>query len=460
MTSPREPAGPAPGAGTSAASDTGRHEASYGLLEALLNRRSRRFGRGMHLDGGPLSYKSEHVPQPLSVEEEAALAFAACGITGPVLGELPYKSGSEPETGGGNIMTHLVGRTVASGDAMHCVTMFVLNDDGGWMLRRPQDYPRAEIAELAALSREHRFVELYQRSRVRVADQRPQVARRLPHVPSFNRWSANVPGTTYFLPVAELTGLYINLLLSVFDEEYGCFVYDDRHGLRPAGLGRFARSRGGHLHDDPALERVGTIDMIETWLLEFAALEQGQMLQNLGLMAAALDVGGFMHFAAHPYGWMQALGFRMVDVPISTTTGMGPLRRSMIRLLRKDMPIPTAVGLERGGEVLIRPFCPPYYATMSDAVHAFVDYKLAAGTGTLRDGGAHTAWRDGAAVQAGMPHYSERSIAATIAYCEYVYERFGRFPAATGPFRTTLAYQAQHLDPDFYNRYYKPGVGE
>jgi hypothetical protein len=64
--------------------------AHYPLLDALIERRSRRFGGGMSLNGGPLAYDSTHAPQPLSMEEEAALAFAACGITGPALAELPY----------------------------------------------------------------------------------------------------------------------------------------------------------------------------------------------------------------------------------------------------------------------------------------------------------------------------------------------------------------------------------
>ena len=126
--------------------------ARYPLLDALTERRSRRFGKGMSLNGGPLAYQSTHAPQPLSIEEEAALAFAGCGITGFALAELPYESGNVPEAGGGNIMTHLVSRTVASGDAMHNITLFVLNDEGVWMLKRPQDYPRDEIA---GLSRRH-----------------------------------------------------------------------------------------------------------------------------------------------------------------------------------------------------------------------------------------------------------------------------------------------------------------
>jgi hypothetical protein len=195
--------------------------AGYPLLEALIERRSRRFGHGMRLNGGPLEYKSMRPSQPLSLEEEAALAFAGYGITGPVLAELPYDSGDEDEAGGGNIIINLVGRTVASGDAVHAVTLFVINDEGAWMLRRPQDYPRAEIAELARAGRGHEFVRLYERSRVRIAAGRPDVPRVLPFVMPFNKWAANVPGTTYFLPINEFSAFYINVLLSAFSEDFG-----------------------------------------------------------------------------------------------------------------------------------------------------------------------------------------------------------------------------------------------
>ena len=183
--------------------------ARYPLLDALIERRSRRFANGMSLNGGPLAYDSTRPPEPLSLKEEAALAFAGCGITGFALADLPYDSGNLSEAGSGNIMTHFVGRTVASGDAMHDIVLFVIDDDGTWMLKRPQDYPRAEISALAQAAREHRLVELYEKSRVRIAGGRLDVPRDLPFVAPFNKWSANLPGTTYFLPVAECSALYI-----------------------------------------------------------------------------------------------------------------------------------------------------------------------------------------------------------------------------------------------------------
>lgn len=429
---------------------------SYPLFDALLHRRSRRFAKGLHLDGGPLAYRSEQAPEALTVDEEAALAFAACGITGHALAELPYESGRTPESGGGNIMTHFVARTVASGDAIHCVALFVINGAGVWLLRRPQDFPRSDLPGLIDSARRRELVPLYEKTRVKIADSRLDVPRTLPYVPPFNKWAANLPGTTYFLPVNELTALYINLLLTAFGEECGYFFLDERNSFRPAGLGRFAKSRGGHLDDDPKHGRFGAVGFLETWIAEFAAIEQGGLLQNLGLMTQALGLGGFPHFAAHPFIWFQTLGFRMEEVPFSRTIGAGAIQKRLLGALGKDLPVPTAVGLERYGQTLIKPYCPPYYRNMEEAVLAFVDYKFSEQQGTLRTTGAVTGWLEGDKVEAAIPRYSDRAIEATVAYCQYVYDRYGRFPSNGGPFRTILAYQAHRLDLQFYDRFYRP----
>jgi len=435
---------------------TGDRVRSYPLLDALTHRRSRRFAAGMKLNGGPLAYESALPPQPLTTEEEAALAFAACGVTGYALGELPYDTGGVPEAGGGNIMKQFVARTAPSADALHAVTVFLINDSGTWMLRRPQDFPREDIAGLVQAARDRELGNLFERSRVRIADRRLDVPRQLPFLPPFNKWSANVPGSTYFIPVNELTSLYLNILLSAFNGDFNYFVVDDRNGFRPAGIGKFAKSKGGPLHDDPSEGRFMTVSFLESWLFELAAVEQGAIVQNLGLMNQALGLGGFPHFAAHPFGWPQALGFRMEDPRLSRVTAAGTVMKAALKLLGKDIVVPTAVGLERQGQALIKPYCPPYYSSMREAVLAFLESKFAPSKGAFRDGGETTAWLDAPAVQKGIPEYSTIAIEATIAYCEYVYSRYGRFPAACGPFRTVLAYQAHRLDTAFYARYYRP----
>src|SRR5215475_6124974 len=171
---------------------------SFSLIDAIMSRRSRRFARGMKLNGGPLAYESRETREPLSLSEQAALAFAACGVTGYALAELPYESGNMPNAGGGNIMKQFIGRTVPSADALHAVIVFLIDDNGAWMLRRPQDFPASEIADLVKAASERRLDDLFLRSRVVLSDKLVDVPRELPFIPPFNKWSANVSGSTYF----------------------------------------------------------------------------------------------------------------------------------------------------------------------------------------------------------------------------------------------------------------------
>src|SRR5204862_3792122 len=126
--------------------------------------------------------------------QEAPLGLGAERRHGVGLVRAALGPGRPAERGGGHIMVHFVGRTVPSGDAMHLTTLFVVNDEGAWMLRRPQDFPRDQVPGLVELARAGRLPELYERSRVRIADRRVDVPRALPYLAPFNTWSANVTG--------------------------------------------------------------------------------------------------------------------------------------------------------------------------------------------------------------------------------------------------------------------------
>ncbi|TAK06487.1 hypothetical protein EPO44_05360 [bacterium] len=423
---------------------------TYPLLEALKRRRSRRFALGMKMNKGPLAYQSRHKPFPLTEEEEAALAFAACGITGYALGDLPYAEGD-----GGTIMAGFLGRTVASGDAIQTVALVVTNDQATYLIKRPQDFTQAEIPELIRLAGRGELAELYRRGRVKIKNGRAAP----PLAPMFNinvnHWSLYAPATTYFLPINELTFMYINGLLEVFNETTGAFIVDERASFRPAGIGRFARSKGGHLKDDPKDGCIVTVQRLELMVSEVVTIEQGMMLQNLGLMAQAMGLGGFPNFAEHDHGWFQALGFRMGEMPASRYLGATRLVGSMMRLLGRDVPIPYPLGLEHAGTILLKPYCPPYYPSMAAAVRAVVETKFGP-RGIFRGGIDSSSWREPGAVSKEISEISEAAIQATIAYCSYIYDRYGRFPVYLPPFRTVTGFQASHLDIEFYDRFYRP----
>jgi hypothetical protein len=424
----------------------------------MLRRRSRRFGLGGRMTAEPLVYESRHEPVPLSVDEEAVIVFAGTGVTGFSLGDLPY--GEDRAIGSGEIMVNQIARTIASPDGINMVTPFVINDDGAFYIRRPQEYPKTDVQGLVERARRHEFTDLYERARIRVADHRVDVPREPPFTPPFNLWSANVPGSTYFVLVSDVTPLALTLLFLTLGEEMGYFLYDERNGYAPAGLKPFGKSRGGHLHDDPNELVLGTVNDFESYIMELAAVEQGLMLQSMQLAAEALGLGSFPHYGAQKWSWFEALGFRLEQFPLAKVMAAGPLRTRAMNLLRKNPEIPVAVGLELAGEPLIKPYCPPWYPSMEAAVHAFVDAKFAEQGGAFRDRSGLGPWTDPQQVQSSIVRYSDRSIDAVVAFCEYVYARYGRFLGGFGPLRNLMAFQVHHLDTEFYDRFYRPGAYE
>jgi len=184
-------------------------------------------------------------------------------------------------------------------------------------------------------------------------------------------------------------------------------------------------------------------------------VEQGMMLQNLGLMAQGLGLGGFPNFANHEFGWFQSLGFQMQPMRASRYLGAGPVVSFGMRLLNRDPVVPFPVGLERDGQTLLKPFCPPQYASMAEAVRAVANLKFGT-NGIFRGHPAGNAWSRPHEISQGVPATSELAIAAATAYGEYLWDRYGRFPVYLTPYRTVLGFQACHLDAEFYDRFYRP----
>lgn len=426
--------------------ESGDKLARYPLMAALMGRRSRRFGMGMQIKEGPFSYDSAHPPQPLSEEEEALLVFAAGGITGYALGDLEYGKGD-----GGGMLAGFVGRTIASPDSVNTVALVVTNDEATYLIKRPRDFTPGERAELIEMAGRGELTDLYRRSRIKILDGRAAP----PVVPgenfNINKWSLYAKGGSYFLPVNDMTGIYINVLLEAFEPSMGLMAFDERRWFQPAGVGKFAMSKGGHLDNNPKDGRVFTIAALETSLKQSVSVEQGMMLQNLSLMTQAMGIGGFPNYARHPFSWFEALDFRMTEAQANLLYGGSYFLSRILKFIGQQQLIPIPLGLERDGEVLLKPYCPPYYKNMEAAVHAFVEHKIASyGIDEGND------WKDPAVVRPDIMPPSEEAVAATAAYCEYVYQRYGTFPVYSAPYQTAIGYQATHVDVDFYDRFFKP----
>src|SRR5260370_13088817 len=295
--------------------------------------------------------------------------------------------------------------------------------------------------------------------RLRVRAGRTSIPREVPVVFPFNKWDTNLPGATYFVHVCDLSSMYINFMLSGFDEQMAVFCVDERNDFKPAGVAKFGRSKGSKLHDDPKETRVVPFLGLEAVILEFMMAEQSFMVHNLSLMEQAMGLGGWPHVAtATETGWLEALGFRLGKQSASQMLNAGFFKRLLMKLLGQNPSFPHGLGLSVDGVDVIKPYCPPYYPSMEAAVLAFLDFKKANAWNPPLKPSYKGSWKDPQAIALKIPQFTDECIAATIAYCTYVYETYGRFPAYFGPMRTTLAHHAHHLDLEFYDNFYHPGA--
>ena len=185
------------------------------------------------------------------------------------------------------------------------------------------------------------------------------------------------------------------------------------------------------------------------------------MLQNIALATEALGLGGFPHYAAHRFAWLDLDRLRRCGTGPSprsrTRASSGPL---LMRLLDKNITIPQAVGLDHDGQPIIKPYAAPVLPDdggRGPRVRRRQVRTQAPGSSAMPPG--TIAWRDPAAVQAGIPRvHARRTSRPSSPIASDVMDRYGQFPANYGPFRTLMAFQAHHIDTAFYDQFYTDGA--
>jgi hypothetical protein len=101
--------------------------AAFPFVEALFGRRSRRFALGDEIPDGPLAYKSQHPPQPLS-EMERMLVLSAMGGTTGWHYSITRNARYAPHAA--NYAGAAAGRTFPSAAGFHTVELFFTDDSG------------------------------------------------------------------------------------------------------------------------------------------------------------------------------------------------------------------------------------------------------------------------------------------------------------------------------------------
>ena len=399
----------------------------YPLFDALYGRRTRRFGLGFEMADGPYKYKSPQPPLPLSETEEALLVAAGIGFSGMALWDqsrpLPFRSAD--------------GRTFASTSRGRRTALFFTNDQGVFVIE-PNAGGADSMNAAGAPEGRDAVLDLYRSHRLALADQRLQIPRRVPPLCGHNLWASNLPGSTLFMPVCDVSFSLIGRIAEFVDPRLerfaagagrGLNIVDDRFGFRPVGTEQWVES--GFLDRDNAIP----LSHLERQACYFMFSEPAVICQNMFLATEAMGLGGWMHCGFLSREIFDALGFTTVTPPAG-------------------LALPHPVGLDG----VFQAFCPPYFADMDAAVDAVLAPLLrTASPPAARPGPApyligDADHRDGAVA------ISEEGIACTKAVCNYIHKTYGRFPGTVDAMHLMWMFQAHHLDTGFYDRFFKRGA--
>jgi hypothetical protein len=397
----------------------------FGLIDALLGRRSRRFFSGAHIPDGVFAYKSRHDAVPLS-ELEKLLVVAACGgntswhhtiyraqIYAPHLSNYAGAAG---------------GRTFPSTAGFHTSQTFFTDDTGVYILKG-RDVPAcADRAPDGSLPLDA-VIESVKENICKIYDGRLRVPPETPHAAAHNTWVVNHPATLLVIPVVDLAQ---HVLLNIcYMLQNGMVLYDDINARAIPGLEKFS--------DMVDITRTWPITFAEQWCLGEAAVESSISCYAGTLILQAMGLGGWMFNGLDPFSVLGAssdpnvpgLGFRFDEDP------------------RWPYPNPTGLaGVMEG-------YCPPHYPDMSAAVEAVCERKF--GAGGPFNPATPGPWRDSPTVRGAAQVHDERFRECVSLQAQYIFDTFGKFPGTVPSIFVITCLQAHHLDLEFYDKFYEPG---
>jgi hypothetical protein len=399
---------------------------SFGFMEALLGRRSRRFFMGAQIPDGVFAYKSCHKPLPLT-DLEKMLVVAACGgntswhhMIYRGAPYVPYLSNYSGAAGG---------RIFPSAAGFQTSQTFFTDDEGVYVLEMRDEPAFAERADDGSLSFDG-FLN-YVRERVhKLQSGRLRVPSELPFTEAHNTWVFNKPSTLLVIPVGDLSQ---HVLLNVcYMLQNGLVLYDDINNRAVPGIEQFK--------DIVDMESVWPITFVEQWSLSELAVELGTSCYAGALMLQAMGLGGWMFNGVDPFAMLGASG--NPEVP-----GLG---------FRYDKdgrwPYPNPTGLEG----VMEGYCPPHYTDMRAAVEVICERKFSPG-GPFHPDTAGP-WKDSRKVRSAAQVHDERFKECVALQTQYVYDTFGKFPGTVPSIFLIMFLQAHHIDLEFYDKFYKPGA--
>jgi hypothetical protein len=399
---------------------------SFGLVEALLGRRSRRFFMGGAIPDGVFEFKSSYKPVPLT-DLEKMLVVSACG--GNTSWHHMIFRGARYAPHLANYSGAAGGRVFPSAAGFQTSQIFFTDDEGLYVLEMRDAPAFAERADDGSLSLDG-FVKNVQKCVRKLQDGRLRIPSEVPITEAHNTWVFNKPSTLVVIPVGDLSQ---HVLLNVcYMLQNGLVLYDDINRRAIPGIEQFK--------DIVDVENIWPITFVEQWSLSELTVELGASCYAGTLMLQAMGLGGWMLNGVDPFAMLGASGDPKV-------VGLG------FRYDKDERwPYPNPTGLEG----VMEGYCPPHHADMRSAVEAVCERKFGLGGPFHPD--TPGPWKDSRKVRSAAQVHDERFRECVALQVQYVNDTFGKFPGTVPSMFLIMYLQAHHIDLDFYNKFYKPGA--
>jgi hypothetical protein len=398
----------------------------FGLIEALLGRRSRRFFMGAEIPDGVFTYKSRYDPLPLS-ELEKLLVVTTCGANTGWHHMIYRAQRYAPHLS--NYAGAAGGRTFPSAAGFHTSMTFFTDDEGVYVLDNRDAPASVERGEDGSLDLEAVFRALHGQNR-KLKDGRLGLPFEVPYVEAHNTWVVNHPGTLLVIPVGDLAQ---HILLGLcYLLQNGNVIKDDINGRAIPGIEKYKR-----IVD---VENTWPLTFVEQWSLAELTAELSTSCYAGALMLQAMGLGGWMFDGLDPFSVLGASGNPAVP-------GLGFRFDSDAR-----WPYPNPTGLDG----VMEGYCPPHYSDMRAAVEALCDRKFGPGGPFHPD--TPGPWKDSAKVRSAAEAHSEEFRECVALQARYIFDTFGKFPGTVPSIIAVMYLQAHHLDLEFYDQFYKSGA--
>lgn len=399
---------------------------SFGLIESLLGRRSRRFFMGAEIPDGVFAYKSKHDPVPLTELEKLLVVSACSGNTGwhnliyRAERYAPYLSNYAGAAGG---------RTFPSAAGFHTSQTFFTDEEGLYVLEMRDAPAFDDRTEDGSLNHERFFDNVGKHVR-KIQDGRLKFPSEVPYTEAHNTWVFNKPSTLVVIPVGDLSQ---HVLLNIcYMLQNGLVLYDDINKRSIPDIEKFK--------DIVNVDNVWPITFVEQWSLSELTVELAASCYAGTQILQAMGLGGWMFNGVDPFALLGASGDP--DVP-----GLG---------FRYDTderwPYPNPTGLDG----IMEGYCPPHYPDMRAAVEAVCKRKF--GTGGPFNPKTSGPWKNNEKVRSAAQVHDKKFRECVALQAQYIYDTFGKFPGTVPSMFLIMYLQAHHLDLEFYDKFYKPGA--